>query len=184
MAVLFVGLVTTSAQGVLMTIEVEAMIDGRDVLILRDDTLQWVHYDWAAVGRHEGLDEPTIITTSLDGLIQMDEVQWYPQWPEAAPAQIRYGAESSIYYGLTPELPPADLITSIDLDPLASRGTVTLEQVATGTGSHELHIEFDDNIYGGHDWYKVQVAIEYIPEPATIALFGVGMLLLFVRRRM
>ncbi len=148
MAVLFVGLITTPAQGVLITIEVEAMIDGRDVLIIKDDTLQWVHYEWAAVGRHEGLDEPTIITTSLDGLIQMDEVQWHPEWPEEAPATIRYGAESSVLEGLVPALPAADMITSIDLDPLASRGTITLEQVATGTNSYKLHIEFNDNNYG------------------------------------
>ena len=37
-----------------ITLEISALIDGRDQLIIQGDTLQWHHFDFAAVGRHLG----------------------------------------------------------------------------------------------------------------------------------
>src|SRR5262249_46783369 len=35
-------------------IDIKAFIDGRDLLIIKNGTLQWDHLDYAAVGRHNG----------------------------------------------------------------------------------------------------------------------------------
>jgi hypothetical protein len=77
-----------------ITIQIDAYIDGRDQLIYHNqEVLQWHHFDFAAVGRHyDGSgNEPTILDFGY-GLIE-----WYPSWPEAAPAEIRYEAFSGSY---------------------------------------------------------------------------------------
>jgi hypothetical protein len=74
---LFLGLglllsVSGSATADELTLEVRALIDGRERLIIQGDTLQWHHFDWAAVGRHADLNEPTVITTRLNGIVLME----------------------------------------------------------------------------------------------------------------
>jgi hypothetical protein len=65
-----------------ITIDIQAFIDGRDQLIIQGNTLQWDHIDYAAVGRYLGANEPTIITTTLNGVTQLNQTDWYPTWPE------------------------------------------------------------------------------------------------------
>ena len=111
LCLLLVVIATTSthrAMAEAVVYEIEARIDGRDFLYVRADTLQWYHQDFAAVGRHEGINEPTIISSWLNGVQQMDHVAWIPDWPEPPPAEIRYPAWSSVFSGLTPSLPQAD----------------------------------------------------------------------------
>ena len=47
-----------------LTIEIQAHIDGEDILIIDDNTLRWHHLTFAAVGRHEGGNQPTTISTT------------------------------------------------------------------------------------------------------------------------
>ncbi|MBI4641246.1 MAG: hypothetical protein HY731_11160 [Candidatus Tectomicrobia bacterium] len=56
------------AQLVTQTLRVQAHIDGRSRLILRANTAQWHHLDFAAPGRHGFVNLPTII----------NGVQWFP----------------------------------------------------------------------------------------------------------
>ena len=51
-----------------VTLDVSAYIDGRDDLIIQGNTLQWNHFDFAAPGRLDGVNDPTIITTTLNGV--------------------------------------------------------------------------------------------------------------------
>lgn len=170
-------LTTFPAKATLVTIDIEAMIDGRDLLIIRDNTLRWHHLDYAAVGRWGQYNEPTIISTEVDGVLQMDRVQWIPQWPEEPPADIHYEAFSSLFTGLVPSLPPADMATSVTWTPIQARGTTSMKTIPTGANGYTLIIEFYDGP-GACAWYTGQISIEVIPEPATLLLFGLGAVML------
>ncbi len=78
----------------------EALIDGRSQLIIDGTTLQWAHFDFAAPGRHEGANEPTIITAVQNSDVILDKVEWIPDWPLPPPDEIRFEAVSSIFTGL------------------------------------------------------------------------------------
>ena len=82
LSILCVLCMTVCAYANVMRVDIEAMIDGRDLLIIQGDTLQWHHLDYAAVGRHLGANEPTIISTWLGDTLVMDQVNWIPDWPE------------------------------------------------------------------------------------------------------
>lgn len=171
---------TTRAAATTITVEIEAMIDGRDWLIITGNTLQWHHFDYAAVGRHEGLNEPTIISTKLNNVVQMDHVSWFPEWPEEPPAEIRYEAFSSVFTNLVPSVPPTDMvIEDVTLILIQSRWATTLKEFTEDS----VIIEFNDNPPANPDWYKVQVNIDVIPEPATVFLLGLGGLALRRKRR-
>ena len=71
-----------------VVLDISAYIDGRDLLIVHGDTLQWHHLDYAAVGRWHGTNQPTIISTSLDSIAQINNMLWVPRWPAAPPDEI------------------------------------------------------------------------------------------------
>jgi hypothetical protein len=171
-----------SAAGSNVTLTIDALIDGRDQLTIMGDLLCWHHFDYAAVGRHVGLNEPTKISTAIDGTPQMDEVLWWPTWPEDPPAEILYEAVCVPFSDLVPALPPYDMIVDCTLTDVQGRGPVTVTQVPPGSDPYKLIIEFDDNLPNSHAWYMAQIDIEVIPEPATVALLALGSLALLIRR--
>ena len=78
----------TQSHAAAFVVEIEALIDGRDQLIIQGNTLQWHHLRFAAVGRHDGRNEPTVISTQLNGVTIMDGVEWIPQWSAPPPDRI------------------------------------------------------------------------------------------------
>src|SRR5215208_863461 len=54
------------------TIMIEALIDGRSQLILRKNTAQWYHLDFAVPGRWGDINDPTLINGK----------EWFPAWPD------------------------------------------------------------------------------------------------------
>ncbi|WP_143301662.1 hypothetical protein, partial [Candidatus Entotheonella palauensis] len=66
-------------------IEVTALIDGRDQLIIEGNTMQWHHFDFAAVGRHQGGNAPTIIAP-----VSQLGAAWFPEWSEPPPSEVRF----------------------------------------------------------------------------------------------
>lgn len=161
-------------------VDVKAMIDGRDQLIITWNTLQWRHYDYAAVGRHWGNNEPTIISTKLNNVVQMNKVKWTPEWPEVAPAEIRYATYSSAFTNLFPSVPSTGMVIgNVTLTPIINRGPITLKQFTEDS----VIIEFNDNYPSSHYWYEARINIEMVPEPATMLLLGLGGLALIRNRR-
>jgi hypothetical protein len=177
-----------------LIIDVTAYIDESTVLVLKNDSIQWQHFDHAAVGWHAGLNEPTIITIKQDDNIIWDNYVWYPEWPEPVPAEIRYPAISSF------------LITPVDLNPyfpsyaeieiIDSRYETTIVKQPT-PHDEAVRIYFNDPLPGpvwyhsiitidkGH-WVAYQVSVESyppgsypsaaVPEPSLFALLAVGFL--------
>lgn len=163
------------------SVNIKAMIDGKDRLTISGDTMQWQHLNpYAAVGRHWGSNEPTIISTTLNGITQMDNVNWIPDWPKAPPAEIRYEATSSVFTGLFPSIPLTGMvIENVTVIPLSNRWTTSL----IGFTENSVIIEFNDNPPSSHYWYEAQINIEMVPEPATMSLLGLGGLALLRKRR-
>jgi hypothetical protein len=161
------------AAGNVITLEIRALVDGRDQLIIRDNTLQWHHFENAAVGRHLGANEPTEITTTLNGSSQMDHYDWIPEWPAPPPNNIRYEAYSSVFTGLTPAIPRQ--ATTVSLQVIQARSLVQLIQQPSAANSYTTILEFDDRGAAGSAFYEARLTFP-IPEPAALSLivFGIG----------
>jgi len=150
-------------------IEVSALIDGRDQLIVRDGTLQWEHFENAAVGRHQG-NVPTTVTTTLEGRTIMDHVEWFPQWSHPTD-QIRHHEFSSVFADLTPEFPKFEQIVRLSL--LQVRREVTIVQQPSVDNDYTLIVEFDDNYASGSEMYTVR--LDYRDSPSwEIPLRSIG----------
>ncbi|MBM4090607.1 MAG: hypothetical protein FJ276_14475 [Planctomycetes bacterium] len=171
--------------GEIITYDFEAYIDGRDLLIIHDNTLQWHHLTFAAVGRHEGRNEPTIISSSLNGVSQMDKVNWTPEWPEPPPAEIRYETWSSVFADMVPPLPDCDMV--VDLRITSVRGSLSIHQYPTISNKFTLILDFNDTSKYAAAWYKGGVDIEYVvvPEPSTATIWSMlmGLALLYSARK-
>ena len=164
-------LIANSALGLLpemrsMTIDIQALIDGRDLLIVKGNTLQWHHTDWAAVGRHGGGDQPTIITTTSNGIVQMNAFNWIPGWPEPAPAGINYEAYSSVLTNYFPALPWSGM--TVTLNRITSRDTTTIYQMPAAGNDYTLIFEFDDIDVLGSTWYHISVEIKTVGPAITL----------------
>lgn len=163
-----------------LTYSVKALIDGSDTLIIKGNTLQWDHHDFAAVGRHTGRNEPTILSSTLNGSVKMNRVQWIPDWPNPVPDEIRFPAFSSVFSGLNPALPSTD--TSVILTPILSRGSTRIEQLPSRNNDFTLRILYDDKFLGGADFYETEITVIFdevnsVPEPTSpLSLIALGIL--------
>ncbi len=131
-------------------VQIGAHIDGRDRIIIQGNTLQWHHFDFAAVGRHQGGNSPTIINTGNT------YAEWFPEWPEAVPSEIRFEAFSSVFSGLTPALPARDIKWHVTK--LLGRGEVHIIAQPSYANQFKLIVEFDDNPFGGSNFYAIRLS--------------------------
>lgn len=152
----------------LFALDIQAYIDGRDQLLIRSNTLQWFHYDNAVVGRWNGSNEPTIISTIAGAQTIMSNAAWVPTWPQPPPAEIRYPTNSSVFTSLIPGLPQVDGLI-VSLTPIRVRGAATIVQLPSATNGFALLVEFDDNSAGATDWYRVRLDFS-VPGPGTVAI--------------
>jgi hypothetical protein len=169
-----------------ITMDFQAYIDGEDQLIIRGPTLQWHHLTFAAVGRYAGANLPTVITTAIDGVTQMDAVQWIPTWPLPPPDEIRFEAFSSIFTGLTPAFPVSDV--SVSLDVIQARSLLTIAQQPSLANGFTLILDFDDNAPSGPAFYEGEITFSTgptaIPEPAPRYLFATALLMFLPWRKL
>jgi hypothetical protein len=161
------------AYGNTITYDIDAYIDGQDLLYIQGDTIQWDHLDYAAVGRYGGGNQPTIINGS----------DWYPSWPAVPPDEIRSPAWSSVGT-LAPALPSQDM--TVTLDPIFARDSLTISQLPTGANGYTLVLDFNDDVSPGPAWYEGVVTVNTVPDGgATLALLGTAMTgLAFIRRKL
>jgi hypothetical protein len=127
-------------------IQIQALIDGRSQLILKGDTAQWHHLDYAAPGRHDFRNEPTII----------NGIAWYPKWPDRRNTQNQdCNCYSDVLSGVSPAIPSR--AAKVTLRTIRSRGETTILQQPSAANGYTLIIEFNDNPQGGSDDYVVAV---------------------------
>lgn len=129
-------------------IDIQAHIDGRDQLILKGNTIQWHHFDFAAVGRHIGSNAPTIV-----GGIQGISHEWLPVWPSPPPDEIRFEAFSSVLQGVMPSVPSDGVPWQVEK--VFGRGEVSIIEQPTFANDFTLIVEFNDNLIGGSTFYGV-----------------------------
>ena len=129
------------------TMRVEAVIDGRSQLILRNNTAQWRHFDFAAPGRLDFKNAPTVI----------NNVEWFPVWPDKPDKENRDcdGCLSDVFTGVNPPLLSEKMI--ISLRKVQARNKVSIVQLPTAANNLTLIIEFDDNPPPGDEKYIVNV---------------------------
>ncbi|KFA91477.1 hypothetical protein [Archangium violaceum] len=132
-------------------LEVEALIDGREQLIIRGNQLQWHHFDFAAVGRFFGGNAPTLVVMGDD----LGQVEWFPTWSEPVPDEIRFEDTSSVLEQLNPPLPMDG--RPLRLQKLFGRGDVRIIQQPTEANAYTLIVEFDDNPYPGPRYYGLRL---------------------------
>lgn len=130
-------------------ITIEALIDGRSQLILRKNSAQWYHLDFAAPGRHEFVNVPTLINGK----------EWFPVWPDVPDAENRdCYCYSSVFKGVKPVIHPGK--QPIEINVLQGRGTVSILEYPSKANNHALIIEFDDNPYGGPATYQIELSFQ------------------------
>lgn len=159
----------TASAAYLSSLDIQAHIDGRDQLIIKNDTLQWHHFDFSAVGRHVGSNSPTIIngiSTAGGG------AEWIPDWPSPPPDEIRFDAFSSVLSGVIDPLPLNGVPWRVEK--LFGRGVVDIVEQPSAANDFALVIEFNDNPQGGSTFYGVSLA--GVPAPAAVWLFGSGLI--------
>lgn len=179
----------TQSHAAAFVVEIEALIDGRDQLIIQGNTLQWHHLRFAAVGRHDGRhdgrNKPTVISTQLNGVTIMDGVEWIPQWSAPPPDRINSEEFSSIFTDLAPGLPLAEL--SLQLIEIESRGATTMVELPTAANGFSTVIDFNDNSLGALEIYIARLEFDFVTEanePGVVAVLGLGFLgLAFSRRK-
>ena len=136
-------------------IDVQAYIDGNSRLILKGSQIFWHHFAWTEPGKQDGHDFSTIITTKMDGVEIVHEMQWMPQWQQAGQGDT--GLCSAPLTLQMPPMPPA--ATLVTMQTLADREGLRLS-VPAGAQSDTLALDFDDGDAGGAAWYHVRLKFE------------------------
>ena len=133
------------------SIEIQAHIDGRDHLLLKGDTMQWHHFDFAAVGRERGSNSPTIVGGLSASPYTL--ILWLPVWPSPPPDEIRLEALSSVLSGVNPSIPSDGAPWQVEK--VFGRGEVNITEQPNQANGFTLILEFDDNAFGGSAFYGV-----------------------------
>lgn len=157
-ALLLCAVAAPRAVAVTITYDIQAYIDYHDVLVIRADEIYWHHLAGAAVGRWGGGDEPTIISTEVEGAPRLADYEWTPEWSELPPAEIRYEDVSEpLPGGLDPALPATEASVAMTL--VQARDRATLKQLPTAANNHTLMIEFIDEP-NRSSWYHIILTVE------------------------
>ena len=128
------------------TVRVDALVDGRSQLVLRGATAQWFHLDYAAPGREQFVNVPTVI----------NGVEWFPVWPDIPDAENRNcGCHSSVFTEVDPPLPLTPFTPSLRV--IQGRHLTSIVQLPNAGNDFTLIIEFDDNPPSGSDHYIAEI---------------------------
>ena len=131
-----------------MKITIQALIDGRSQLVLHGNTAQWYQIDYAAPGRWEGRNDPTVINGKT----------WFPTWPDAQNDEnYSCNCYSSVFRGITPPLPNSRFVATISS--IKTRDNVYFMQEPSAENDYTLIVEFNDDYQDGATLYDIQLDV-------------------------
>jgi len=162
--------VAGAALAVPATLTISAFIDGRSDLVLTGNSARWIHLDYDWPGLHDGHNDPTYFSSTLNGSPVMTNVGWTPAWT---------GYLSDTFTGIDPAIGQG----SVSLEVITARYDAYLVQTPDVGNGWTTVIEFNDNPPGGADWYTVRLNYDAVPEPASLAAMGLGLAALARRRK-
>jgi hypothetical protein len=126
-----------------VTYDVRADIDGHSKLTLWAGSAQWHHFDYAAPGRENGKNDPTII----------NGVKWFPTWPHAGENRD-CDCYSNKFRKVTPRVPKNGIIFSFQEVSCRDSCSATFSKGA-------LVIDFNDDPSLGDAWYEVKITLAW-----------------------
>lgn len=132
-----------------ITVDIRDFEDGRDWLILQGSTVQWQHYDYELPGTWNGANYPTWITTTYNGITNLNSYPWYPDWSGGGGV----GAYSSQFNSLVPILPSWPL-SNFQMQIIAARDSMTVIQAPSATNAYKTIVEFNDDPSSGAIFYE------------------------------
>lgn len=124
-----------------VTYVVRADIDGHSRLILSGRSARWFHIDFAAPGRHEGKNNPTIINGT----------KWFPMWPHTGENRDCH-CHSSTFRKVMPRVPQK-------ADGFFFKAVSCRDSCSVGYSDGVLVVDFNDNPSFGDVWYKVKITL-------------------------
>lgn len=129
------------------TLRLEALIDTRSQLIVRGNTAHWFHLEGAAPGRHEGVNDPTVINGDA----------WFPVWPGGRGENRFCECDSSVFDCIEPPLPLAEM--SVTLRHIEDRNgnASSIVQEPTVANDFTLIVQFDDGEIGGSSPFILEI---------------------------
>jgi hypothetical protein len=146
--------------------DVDAWIDTTDYLYIQGTTFQWEHKTSGSPAGTHGGPEPTVITTYLNGMMEMNGYDWNQTWPDPLPSD----AFSSVLASLNPELPLTGTLIGT-VSNISGRGTPSIYQEPSAANGDTLIVQFSDGADGAA-YLDAQITV--VPEPASIGLIGLG----------
>jgi uncharacterized delta-60 repeat protein len=141
-----------------ITYDVTAQIDVADLLIIHGSQIQWHHPGGGSVVGLHGANEPTQISSWLQGDTNINNISWIPEWPNGSTAGNE--AFSSPFARLSPALPSASVQVSAKV--LDGRGNVTVTQTPSETNDWTLIVQFTDG-FSGAAFLNARITVQSIP---------------------
>ena len=165
-----VGSLSTSAFAAVtstLTVEIDALIDGRDQLIIGPGTLQWEHFDKAVVGRHsqpEGTGLPTYLTVTLGSSVLHNNDAWTPDWPSSVPYPPNdwYLRDINAFSSILTDPALGDWKATSASVTSTGRQPVSIIQNPTAANGYTTIVEFNDNPIGSSAWYNAIIEMEVV----------------------
>jgi hypothetical protein len=144
---------TPSVDTITMTFTV--CIDGRDELIVQDNTLKWQYLDFQPVGASQNCpDNTTLISTTLNGAPVMNSVPWSPMYPSGS---ISSGEFTLPFTPLSPALPNDP--TTATLTVIQARDSLTMTEFPSSANGGTMILDFNDDPSPGAAIYSAKVTI-------------------------
>lgn len=124
-----------------VTYVVQADIDGHSQLTISGRSARWFHIDFAAPGRHNGQNNPTII----------NGIKWFPGWPQ--PGENRdCHCHSSTFRNVRPRVP-------LQADGFSVEAVSCRDSCSASYSDGVLVIDFNDDPSASDAWYTVRITL-------------------------
>ena len=152
----------------LHNVTITALIDGRDLFVLRPKKVYWHHLDYVVVGRYYG-NWPTGLLMDRQAP-NTQYLSWIPSWP-CNDWSCNFEQVDSSTLTLAFPLPSRYQIKGLKVLQAPDGGSATVYQYPSADKHYTTIIDFNDDPLGGPHWYQVLLTFAegQTPEPVAPA---------------